>query len=58
MSSIDILKRKTKETKKLLDRIDIDRSHIHDKLHQLKQCSHDHPSKKTSAKKTKVYFNI
>jgi hypothetical protein len=47
MISINILKRKIQETKKLLNHIDANRNHVNDKLNQLKQCSDNHQSKKT-----------
>jgi hypothetical protein len=45
MTSIFIVKRKIKETKKQMNGIDTNRNHVHDKIHQLKQCSPYHQSK-------------
>jgi chromosome segregation ATPase len=56
MVSIDILKRKIKETRKRIDHIDTNRNHVNDKLNRLKQCSQFHPSKKT-AKKINPYLS-
>lgn len=36
---IDLLKKKIKETKIKIQQADVNRSHVNDKLQQLKQCS-------------------
>ena len=44
-TSIRILKRKIRETKKQINDIDINRTHVNDKLNRLKQCSHQSQNK-------------
>lgn len=56
MFSIDILKRKIKETKTCIDNIDTNSEHLYDKLNQLKQCSNKHENREEKIKNNQRIF--
>ena len=53
---IYVLKRKIKETKHLIEHVDTNRKHLHDKLTQLKQCSSHHLGKNAKLNKQVIVF--